>query len=243
MEQDPAPALGRGLRLLQQLGQSGAMSLERLSAECDIPKSSCVRLLRSLQLAGMVHRDPVSKRYLAVQRLVPVQLGPAAFQQRLRDEMLAIVEAWGCTAEFWQPRDRGIALVERCEPESAEVRILARIGFPRDLEELEAVARSWLAWQPIRSRRYWRWNGDDLQEALTPEQVRSLLEQVRTRGWTVDEQPNKNRVRRLAAPIRTEAVFIGVLAVAALHLPSEPARLAADLQAASTRLATLYQEG
>jgi DNA-binding IclR family transcriptional regulator len=237
MEQDPAPALGRGLQLLMHLGRSGATSLERLSADCGIPKSSCTRLLRSLELAGLVHRESVSKRFVAMQRLVPVQLGPQAFQQRLRQEMHVLTQAFNCTTECWWPGEQSLTLMERCEPEQAEIRIHARIGYPRDLSELEAVTQALLAWTPSPGIRHWRWNGAGDQQRLKKAEVLERLALVRQRGWAMDDNANSNQVQRLALPIAAgQPERYGILAIAVLTWPQDPQQLATELQATTARL-------
>jgi hypothetical protein len=67
---DPAPALGRGIAILRHLEQQGSCSLEQLARHFRWPKASLLRLTESLRQAGVVVRDPLSKRYRALVHLV-----------------------------------------------------------------------------------------------------------------------------------------------------------------------------
>ena len=71
---DPAPALGRGIAILRHLEQEGSCSLEQLARHFRWPKASLLRLTESLRQAGVVVRDPLTKRYRALVQLV----GPLA---------------------------------------------------------------------------------------------------------------------------------------------------------------------
>lgn len=72
---DPAPALGRGIAILRHLEQQGSCSLEQLARHFRWPKASLLRLTESLRQAGVLTRDPLSKRYRALVHLVAQPTG------------------------------------------------------------------------------------------------------------------------------------------------------------------------
>ncbi|MBD3314210.1 MAG: helix-turn-helix domain-containing protein [Chitinivibrionales bacterium] len=61
-ERSGAPALTRGLMVLERLARHGASSLEHLSRATGLPKTSVLRLLAALEWHGAVVRNPHDKR-------------------------------------------------------------------------------------------------------------------------------------------------------------------------------------
>lgn len=77
---DPAPALGRGIAILRHLEANGSCSLEQLARHFRWPKASLLRLTESLRRAGVVQRDPATKRYHSLVQLVMVDIARTAHQ-------------------------------------------------------------------------------------------------------------------------------------------------------------------
>lgn len=77
---DPAPALGRGIAILRHLEREGSCSLEQLARHFRWPKASLLRLTESLRQAGVVVRDPLSKRYRALVQLVGQPMAQSSSQ-------------------------------------------------------------------------------------------------------------------------------------------------------------------
>jgi IclR family acetate operon transcriptional repressor len=58
-------ALAKGLLLLERLAETQSpMSLKQLSADIDLGKASALRLLRTLESAGYISRDPATDLYI-----------------------------------------------------------------------------------------------------------------------------------------------------------------------------------
>ena len=66
----PVPALERGLRVLVLLQEKGPLSLERIAEFSKIPKSSALRLLRTLEEINYVRRDQHTKHFHSQAKLV-----------------------------------------------------------------------------------------------------------------------------------------------------------------------------
>jgi len=210
-----APALQRGLAVLRHLEREGACSLDQLARGLAIPKASLLRLLETLIADGAVARDAAAKRYRALLRLVPCG-DPGddpgrAVAARLPD----LAEATGATAEYHAWDGRRLVLVDRAEPEDAQVAVVARIGFERDLAELDALTQVCRAYGGLRRRRHWVYDAQGARRTLDPEEIRAVDATTRERGWAADLSANTNGVLRHAAPVRDHAERLrGVVALA-----------------------------
>lgn len=92
---DPAPALGRGIAILRHLELNGSCSLEQLARHFRWPKASLLRLTESLRRAGVVLRDPATKRYHSLVQLVAVAatLAPSHLSGQPESQLLAITHS------------------------------------------------------------------------------------------------------------------------------------------------------
>ncbi|MFW5846498.1 MAG: helix-turn-helix domain-containing protein, partial [Planctomycetota bacterium] len=195
---DPAPAIGRGFALLDYLALNGPTSLERLCADLGIPKSSGLRLLESLQLNRAVQRDPHSKRYRALLRLGPADHGAAGLQHRAAELAPAVAETEDVILEVYALHSGVPTMVDRFVPEGLQAPdVQARIGFLRELHELDATAQVAFAWGPLTPPDdVWAWTGPHGQRSLPEDEVRRVLQRCRRRGGGVDLAPNPQHVRR-----------------------------------------------
>lgn len=208
-----APALARGLALLEDLSSAGPRSLEQLTRSHAWPKTSVLRLLQALEAAGAVVRDPASKRWLAVKRLVPDDR-EAGERVRLAALLARLAEDTGGTAEYWVAEGGELVLAARHEPETGEVTVRARLGFRRDLHELEATALVAVAANCQRAAgRCWRWQ-DGQRQAVPVAEFQRQVEAASRLGVAWDAAVNANGVVRVAAPWRSDGRLRGIVAVA-----------------------------
>jgi DNA-binding IclR family transcriptional regulator len=213
---DPAPALTRGIRLLERLGRDGPQLLERLSAESGVAKSSTLRLLAALERIGMVARDPVTRRWHARVALVAGR-DDEAEGVRLRQVLADLARTSGHAVEAWAWRNARPIMVDRADPEDNSTAVRARIGAERDMIEVDAVVLVAFAYAPGGPR----WQPRQTQ-ARDREQVvvarAALAEQVaacRRSGCACDAGINSNGVRRFAAPwLNAAGEFRGIIALA-----------------------------
>jgi DNA-binding IclR family transcriptional regulator len=137
----PAPAVARGIEVLNTLNQYGSLSLERLSKILHFPKSSCLRILDTLLMLNTISRNSVSGEYTANISLVPVFDPTSDFFKSINDSLSALSKAIVQTTEWYIPAEKGMTLLHRCTPDAVDIRVIAKIGFERAFQgELEAVA-------------------------------------------------------------------------------------------------------
>jgi DNA-binding IclR family transcriptional regulator len=232
---DPAPALGRGLTLLGALDREGACSLEQLARMHRWPKSSVARLLRSLELAGVVHRDPATMRYHATTRFVRLHGLTEDVRRCAQADMVSLASAVEHTVELHgfndRDSDRPLVMIDRCEPEGVAVRVHARIGFARQLDEIDALTQVVLAFggEGVRAaaHRPWVWR-QGRRAWLTAPAVQRLAHKARLARAAMDEDVNSNGVFRYAAPILDgDQRLRAVIAIAQFVTPRRKPRQAA----------------
>ncbi|WFB36150.1 helix-turn-helix domain-containing protein [Kiritimatiellota bacterium B12222] len=250
-ESSAAPALERGLYILETLQASGPLSLENLATACQIPKSSLLRLLDTLQARGYVQRRDSDKQYLN-----RVSLIVQAPQERSPEEIIqftleTLSQQLGFTTEWYSPQNDHALLTQRTECRDSAVQVLARIGYKRSWwEELDAVARIGHVALPLSPTL-------DQQKACTRYQqgvliphsassYKQALKDLNIESPCVDTEYNANGIRRMAKGILDqEGKLLGIIAVPMHFQPDAEHRLPERLdllQHCSLRLQTQLQE-
>jgi len=227
---DPAPALSRGLAVLRALATDGPQTLEQLAHASGWPKSSLLRLLRSLAAFGAVRRDASTKRYHALLTLAPLgDAGPGLLEQAapVLDGLCAETAQ---TTELYAWGDGALTMIDRREPEDALVSVRARIGWRRDLSELEALSQVVHAFDASvkLAGKPWAWRGGR-RSALSRTAARQAVAEAKRRGVGIDLGVNEYGIRRYAAPLLAGDRLRGVLALAQFCTPRD-ARPSASLR-------------
>ncbi|GHB92144.1 helix-turn-helix domain-containing protein [Cerasicoccus arenae] len=217
---DPAPALTRGLALLAILGRDGQSSLEALVRKTGWPKSSVWRYLQALESLGAVHQDDGSKLWEARQALRSV----ASLESLALEEARRILPVWAkevkCCVELYRVGVASLVLIDRAEPEDEIVSIRARIGFQRDLEELEATVLIYFAFQNmvLPEANTWVWD-EGRKRKVDPSAAAMRINEARTFNWAQDNDFNEFGIRRFACPILDGDQLVGVIAIAQRQTP------------------------
>jgi DNA-binding IclR family transcriptional regulator len=212
-----APALNRGLQIIQVLENSLPLTLEQIANHLKIPKASALRLLDTLDKLEIIQKS-ADKRYEALWKLSPINSSLDVFRAKLEARMVQLMKTTGDTVEWYEPTAAGMQLSRQKNPET-ELCVKARPGFLRDWQtELEAVALLGHAFSdhatpPSQSLRYTK-NG--VRESLQKQEIQLLIQKAKAQQTAYDIVFNENGVRRfaIAAFDRSTNDFIGVLAVA-----------------------------
>ncbi len=219
---DPAPALSRGLAVLRALATDGPQTLEQLARASGWPKSSLLRLLRSLEGFGAVRRDTATKRYHALLTLTPLGDRGPGLLERAAPLLDALCAATAQTTELYAWGDGTLTMIDRREPEDALVSVRARIGFHRHLAELEALSQVVHAFDDTAKlpNKPWAWRGGK-RVTLRLTAARKAVAEAQRRGVGIDLGVNEYGIRRYAAPLRVGQHLLGVLAIAQFCTPRD----------------------
>jgi len=215
--QDPAPALTRGVALVRQLSVEGQGTLEQLARRAGWPKSSTLRYLQALELAGVVRQDAVSKVWHLRERLVSFEAERDEVLERWRGRLGGLAQETGHCVELYRVISGGLELRDRADPVVEGMQLSARIGFRRDLSECDATGLLYYAFAGVelgKTALSWRWSAGD-KVRVNAAARRAGLAAARSTGMAVDAEFNGNGIRRFGVAVRDErGSLAGVLAVA-----------------------------
>ena len=237
MAQRTVGSVVRALQLLEELRDSEAgLGVNELARRIGVNASTASRLLATLEVAGMVQRDPAGGPYrlgLALVTLADRVLSRLDVQALARPLLVELMERTGETATLSLPGERETITVDSV-PSRASVVSMARLGRPSVLHAT-AVGKVMLAFggRPLPRER-------DLRP-LTPRTITdradlaSEIRAVRERGFATVFGEREIDVNAIAAPVFGRggelAAILGVQAPAA-RLPDPTAVLAPLLDAA-----------
>ncbi|HPO90992.1 MAG TPA: helix-turn-helix domain-containing protein [Victivallales bacterium] len=218
-----APALARGLDLIEFLSESEPLTLERLSEKLSIPKASLLRLLETLELKGYVEKNPKNKEYMAKTIIIPTFI-----EKNLREKINKLLndlsEKTLRTVEFYIPDKNGLKIAFRKECEIKNITVKAKIGFKRSLDsEFEAVTRIAHAFADSLKTQYydkmWIYNSGQIKK-INKEDYEEFVKTTKKERIAIDFEFNSNGVRRTAAPIFEDKNLIGIIALAENFYPN-----------------------
>ncbi|OGV65152.1 MAG: hypothetical protein A3K19_26830 [Lentisphaerae bacterium RIFOXYB12_FULL_65_16] len=246
-EQVPVPGLKRGVAVLRLLEDGHPARLEDLAARSGLPRASLLRLLETLAAMGLVVRDPGSKRYRGLARVMPLSDGTASWRAVLAGVLARLAEATGQTAEWYEPSSEGLVLTERAESALGQVHVRARVGFLRTwTEELESVACiGWAFHQPADSAlpAFWEWSAKGKQAKIPPKVAARRVAQARQSRFRMETNYNHNGVRRMAVAVLQKGKLRGVLALAQCFTPDADRQTARRREALTSEATFLEQAG
>ncbi|MEM9444894.1 MAG: helix-turn-helix domain-containing protein [Verrucomicrobiota bacterium] len=201
---DPAPALTRGLDILQILEEEGPASLEFLSQHTGWPKSSIARLLQSLENYGAIVRDSFTKLYTTQLRLIPSSPEETLLRDLCRTELQELSEAIDLTVELYAYQDSRIILKEIIEPEAPALRLTLKVGDSHDLLQYGALSLQVLSFILPEEA----WPQDNLwyyqqgkKKKVTGRKLVESINATRHDRVAYDEEFNEFGIRRFTAPI------------------------------------------
>lgn len=211
---DPAPALTRGLELLALLARDGQSSLELLARKTGWPKSSLWRYLQALEAHDAVTQHSESKLWEARMALRPIDSVSSAALEAARRTLPLWAERTGCCTELYRVDPQRLVLIDRAEAEEELAPIRARIGFERDLSELDATALIYFASQSKVQlpKKLWAWH-EGRRRKLGARTAEIRIAETQKSGWAHDNDFNEYGFRRFARPVLEQGQLVGVLAI------------------------------
>jgi DNA-binding IclR family transcriptional regulator len=201
-------AIERAMRILMGFTTTDKeLTIAALAAEAGVPRSTAFRILATLEATGFVERGSIADTF----RLGPsaLLLGGAAlrqldFQQRLRPQLEALMQATGETVHLVVFRDHQTLVVDKIDSYHA-IRLVSNIGFSSPLHAT-AAGKLMLAYQPqpridyiLSDYHFTPYTPATITDA---DALRRHLAQIRQQGYAQDEEEFESGLRCVAAPVR-----------------------------------------
>lgn len=224
MKKYPAPALERGLFLLNLINTEGPENLEYLTLKSGLPKASVSRYLETLVMCGYLRRDPKTKQYHSCCQIDRRSKGVELLIEKLSTVIHDLANESTMTVEWYEMKEGLPTITLRAVPTDSAVEVKAKLGFARSLcHEFDAVARLFLAdvGVPRPFPNYYKRDWDKMTN-ISQKEVAEELCQVINQSWlTYDREYNHNGVRRCAVGVTdSQSKLIGVLAMVGHYKPN-----------------------
>jgi IclR family acetate operon transcriptional repressor len=199
-------ALDRGLKLLTTLAREGELSLTDLSLRLGMPPSTAHRVLATLEKQGFVELDSSTQKWavgVETFRVGSAYLGRTNLVESARASMRHLTEETGETANL-AIADRGdVVFVSQVESHNP-IRAFFRPGT-RGFMHASGIGKALLATLPR----------DEVEKILlkkgcpefTPQTITAPaalfadLDEIKKRGWALDDEERYSGMRCIAAPI------------------------------------------
>ncbi|GGM08019.1 IclR family transcriptional regulator [Deinococcus aerophilus] len=198
--------LERGLTVLTSLAALGQASLTQIAKASGLSASTAYRLLETLRQGGFVEWEERSGLFSVGIRAYQVGAafaGRNTLMSAAQSEMLSLVDDLGETVNLAVLRGQEAVYIHQVEGRQL-VRMFAQLGAGTPLN-CSGVGKVLLAWQPeaeVSARL-----GPAPYAAFTPHSITALepylkeLQQVRARGYALDDEEREIGVRCMATPL------------------------------------------
>ncbi len=216
-------AILRAIRIIESIARhESAPQLAEICRDVDLPKPTVYRILATLEHAGWVGREPGSKRYACGERLTSIA-GDVLMRSPARAARHAIleelVEQTGETCNLTIPNVNSVLYLDRVES-SWPLRVALGAGSRVPLYS-SASGKLFLSYMPKRSRdRFIRLTPlvrHTVNTLCDPAKLSRELEEIRSRGYAIDNEEYLAGICCLAVPVRD--ADSRVVAALAVHAP------------------------
>jgi IclR family acetate operon transcriptional repressor len=247
-EPNAVQSLDRALRILAIVADADGLSLSEIAERSDIAPSTAYRMLTTLANHGMVEfADPEQLWSVGVEayRIGSAFLRSRKLVDRSRSVMQALMEKTGETANLGVAEDDCVVFVSQVETHQA-IRAFFRPGT-RSPFHASGIGKAILA--HLAAGRVEAIVGKTGLQAFTEKtqtrrwELAADLEEIRARGWSVDDEERYPGMRCVAAAIFNEfAEPIGGISISGPTVRVTPDRLGtlgpeiSDAAAAITRM-------
>ena len=202
------PALVRGTKILELLSRKSPLTMEMVSNQCKIPRTTVFRILTTLEALGYVKREPVDGIDHWSLGLSLLDLTNSMLSRLdLRNEVHKIMEDLaGQTDEFVQlgvlhnGKVMYIDHVKRSKP----LTLYAEIGsqLPINISAAGMVISASLKTEELdRLLSEQKFPKNTPKTTTNPEKLRKILKSIARQGYAYDDQQYAIGIRCIAAPI------------------------------------------
>jgi len=239
VDTSPVESVDRALLVLQALAEAGArgIGLAELAADLGLNKSTVHRSLAALRFRGFVTQDPASGTYLlgpSATQLAEDFFGDENLPVLLHPALVALCGAAAELVHLGVLSGTQVVYLDKVEAERS-VRVWSAVGRRR-AAVTTALGRALLAYRGTErsalpgyvraaseigsgtqgtSQSGRSENGAIARPVLDADQVWSILELARSRGYATEDQENEAGISCLAVPLLRAGVAIAAVSITA----------------------------
>jgi len=241
-------SLSKALVVLDLLGQypNGA-SLQLLSEQTGINKTSVHRMLATFEESGYVNQVATNKEYRLTMKLLHV--GQAAINADVtgivKPHLAQLLKAVDETINFLSFDSDSIIFKDKFEPASSSFRTRTYVGLHSPMY-CSAAGKCYLAFSSEQVREaYWQRNASTMRkftDNTIVEKTRffEVLEEIKRNGYAIDDEENEAGISCVAVPIRDRSghptYAISVSTLTPKMRQKGYARFASEIQAITQEL-------
>lgn len=208
-DKNPIQVAGRLFETLELLAECGPMGLMEISERLGLNKSTVHRLLNSLIYMGYAKQEEESGKYELTFKVVDLAnqvMGKVDLVAVVRPYLRRLMELTGETVHFVEQDGTDAVYIDKVESFSNGIQMISRIGSRVPLY-CSGVGKAVLAQMDEREAEE-IWEHSEIRR-MTPytitnyEDFRRELDEVRSRGYALDNEENETGVRCIAAGLDT----------------------------------------
>lgn len=199
-------AVTRIITILEVLSQKEKINLENLSKATELPKATLLRFLSTLSSLGYVYRDTADQYSLTLKMF---SVGSRSLKHielinSAKPFAKALCESLGETVHMGIREDNSAVYVLK-EESSYTLRMYSRIG---KIIPLYCTAIGKIFLSEMKESELASYFAGNALKPFTPHSIttadalKEQLQQIRRRGWSIDDQEHEENVMCIASPIR-----------------------------------------
>ncbi len=203
--------------------KNGGLTVDGIVADTGLPKSTAFRILATLTARRLLDRDEQSQTYrLGMLALVigARAMGEVDLRRVARPHLESLVAKTGETVHLSILSEDNALCVDKLDA-SRSMRMASFIGFLDPLH-CSGVGKALLAFQdePVRQQLLarMRFEPHTPRTITDPERLAAQIEEIRARGYAIDDEEIEQGLRCVAAPIRDHSG--GVVAAVSISGPT-----------------------
>ena len=208
-EKNPIQVAGRVMGALEFLSDNGPAGLMELATALHLNKSTAHRAVSSLEYMGYVRQDPSNGKYSATFKVVEMAnhiMEKMNIIDVVRPHLTRLMEKTGETVHLVRMDGADVVYIDKVESFDPSMRMASHIGFRMPFYR-SAVGKALAARMPAAEvKKLW---DQCTIERTTPYTITNYedflynLEEVRRRGYALDNEENESGVRCIAASLDT----------------------------------------
>ena len=204
---NPVQSAGKIFQIVETLSETGPIGLVELSKLLGIHKSTTFRLLNSLIYMDYVKQDKQTSKYMLTFKILEVAgklLDKIDIVSLVHPYIVELAEISKETVHLVQRSGNQTVYIDKVESETGSIRMVSRIGTTIPMY-CSGVGKAILATMP-REEIEEIWKSSNI-EKKTPftitrfENLLSVLDEVKSKGYALDNEENEEGVRCIAASI------------------------------------------